>query len=106
MPKRQGRDDFGLNLQTRKADSVEIQKNFYVVILIETAVNRLSFGDFAIRCDDNLPRYSRLELRSCLCELGLRHNPVVILVEFCNLRGVLDRQRQCCLQTVRALSYR
>ena len=42
MPKRQGRDEFGLNLQTRKADSVEIQKDFYVVILIETAVNRLS----------------------------------------------------------------
>ena len=106
MPKRQGRDDFGLNLQTRKADSVEIQTNFYVVILIEMAANRLSVGDFAIRCDEKLPRYSRLELRSRLCELGLRHNPVVILVEFCNLRGVLDRQRQCCLQTVRALSYR
>ena len=106
MPKRQGRDDFGLNLQTRKADSVEIQTNFYVVIFIETAANRLSLGDFAIRCDEKLPRYSRLELRSCLCELGLRHNPVVILVEFCNLRRVLDRQRQCCLQTVRALSYR
>ena len=59
MPKRQGRDDFGLNLQTRKADSVEIQKNFYVVILIETAVNRAVFGDLAIRRDDNLPRYSR-----------------------------------------------
>ena len=66
MPKRQGRDDFGLNLQTGKADSVEIQKNFYVVILIEMAVNRLSVGDFAIRCDEKLPRYSRLELRSCL----------------------------------------
>ena len=106
MPKRQGRDEFGLNLQTRKADSVEIQTNFYVVILIETAVNGVVFGDFAIRCDDKLPRYSRLELRSCLCELGLRHSPVVILVEFGNLRGVLDRQRQCRLQTVRALSYR
>ena len=106
MPKRQGRDDFGLNFQTRKANSVEIQKDFYVVILIETAVNRLILDDFAIRCDDDLPRYRRLELRSSLCELGLRHNPVVILVEFCNLRGVLDRQRQCCLQTVRALSYR
>ena len=69
-------------------------------------MNRLSLGDFAIRRDENLPRYSRLELRSCLCELGLRHNPVVILVEFCNLRGVLDRQRQCCLQAVRALSDR
>ena len=35
MPKRQGRDDFGLNLQTRKADNVEIQTNFDVVIFIE-----------------------------------------------------------------------
>src|SRR6476646_7168190 len=106
MPKRQGSDDFGLSLQTRKANSVEIQKDFYVVILIETAANRLSLGDFAIRRDDDLPRYGRLELRSCLCELGLRHNPVVILVEFHKLRRVLYRQRHCRLQPVRALSYR
>ena len=89
-----------------KASSVEIQKDFYVVILIETAVNGFVFDDFAIRCDDDLPCYRRFELRSASGELGLRHNPVVILVEFCNLRGVLDRQRQCCLQAVRALSYR
>ena len=43
MPKRKGCDEFGLNLQTRKADSVEIQKNFYVVILIETGCERICF---------------------------------------------------------------
>ena len=80
MPKRQKREDFGLNLQARKDDSVEIQKDFYVVILIETAANGFVFGDFAVRGDDDLPRYGRLKLRSCLCELGLRHNPIVILV--------------------------
>ena len=106
MPKRQGRDEFGLNPQTRKADSVEIQKDFYVVILIETATNGFVFGDFAIRRDEKLPRYSRLELRPCLCELGLRHNSVVILVEFYKLHRVFDRQRQCCFQAVRALSDR
>ena len=106
MPKRQGRDEFGLNFQIGKADSVEIQKDFYVVILIETAVNGFVFDDFSSRCDDDLPFYRRFKLRSASGELGLRHNPVVILVEFGNLRGVLDRQRQCCLQAVRALSYR
>ena len=39
-------------------------------------------------------------------ELGLRHSPVVILVEFGKLRRVPDRQRQCRLQAVRALSDR
>ena len=102
MPKRQKREDLGLNLQTRKADSVEIQTNFYVVVPIETAVNRAVFGDFAIRCDEKLPRYSRFELRSCLCELGLRHNPVVILVEFGKLCRVPDRKRQRNLQTISA----
>ena len=96
-----------MNFQIGKDDSVEIQKNFYVVILIETAVNGFIFDDFAIRCDDNLPRYSRSRVAIVLlCELGFRHNPVVILVEFGKLRRVLDRERQCCLQTVRALSYR
>src|SRR5215470_10396788 len=106
MPKRQVRDNFGLNLQTRKADSGEIQTNFYVVILIETTANGAVFGDFAIRRDDNLFRYSCFELGLASGELDLRYSPVVILVEFCNLGSVLDRQRQCCLQTVRALSYR
>ena len=107
MPKRQGRDEFGLNFQIGKDDSVEIQKNFYVVILIETAVNGFVFDDFSIRCDDDLPRYRRSRVAmSASGELGLRHNPVVILVEFGKLRGVLDSERHCCLQTVRALSYR
>ena len=102
MTKRQGCDEFGLNFQIGKDDSVEIQKNFYVVIFIELAANRLSVGDFVIRCDEKLPRYSRLELRSCLCELGLRHNPVVILVEFGKLCRVPDRKRQRNLQTISA----
>ena len=106
MPKRQGLDQFGLNVQIGRDDNVEIQKNFYVVILIETAANGGVFDDFAIHCDDNLPRYNCLELRSRLCELGLRHNPVVILVEFGDLRGVPDRKRQCCLKAVHALSDR
>src|SRR5215472_12318725 len=101
MPKRQGRDDFGLNLQTRKADGVEIKTNFYVIIFIETAVIGTVFDELAIRCDENFPRYSCLELRMASTELSLRHSPVVILVESCNLRGVLDRQRQCRLKTVR-----
>jgi hypothetical protein len=106
MPKRQGRHDFGLNLQTRKADSMEIQTDFYVVILIETAVNGAVFGDFAIRRDDNLARDSCFELRSAAAELDLRYSAIVVLVEFGNLRRVLDCQRQCCLQPVRALSDR
>src|SRR5262249_2815211 len=101
MPKGQGRDDFGLNFQTRKANRMEVQTDFYVVILIETAVNGAVFGDFAIRRDDNLLRYSCFELRLASRELDLRYSPVVILVEFCNLGGVLDGQRQYCLQTVR-----
>ena len=91
-----------MNLQTRKADSVEIQTNFYVVIPIETAVTRAVFGDFAIRSDEKLPRYSRLELRSCVCELDLRHNAVVILIEFGKLCRVPDRKRQSNLQTISA----
>src|SRR6516225_5559185 len=106
MAKRQGRDDFGLNLQTRKTGTVEIQTSFYVVILVETAVNRAVFDDLAIHRDNNLTRYSYVELRLVSTELGLRHSPVLILIEFCNLRGVFDRQRQCCLQAVRKLSYR
>jgi len=106
MPKRQGRDDFGLNLKTRKANGVEVQTDFDVLILIELAPNRLGVGEFVIRCDEKLPLYSCLELRSCLFELELRHNPVVIFVEFCNLRGVLDRQRQCRLKAVRMLANR
>ena len=106
MPKRQKREDLGLNLQTRKADSVEIQTNFYGIILIETAVNGAVFGDFLSSYDDDLPFYRRFKLRSASRELGLRHNPVAILVELGDLRRVLDRQRQCCLQAVRALSYR
>ncbi|HTG28335.1 MAG TPA: hypothetical protein VK818_08935 [Methylomirabilota bacterium] len=89
-----------MNLQTRKADSLENQTNFYVVVPIETAVNRAVFGDFAIRCDEEFPRYSRLELRSCVCKLGLRHNPVVIRVEFGKLCRVPDRKRQRNLQTI------
>ena len=106
MTKRQGCDEFGLNFQIGKGHSVEIQTNFYVVILIETAVNRFVFDDFFSSCDDDLPFYRRFKLRSASGELGLRYNPAVILVEFGNLRRVLDRQRQCCLQGVRALLYR
>ncbi len=106
MPERQGRDELGFNFQIGKGDSFEIQKNFYVVIPIESAVNRAVFGDFAIRRDEKLPRYSGLELRSRLCELALRHNPVVIFVEFDKLCRVLDRKSQYYLQAVRALSYR
>jgi hypothetical protein len=106
MPKRQGRDDFGLNLKTRKTDAVEVQTDFDVLILIEVTANILSVGGFVIRCDKKLPLYSRLELRSRLCELELRHNPVVIFVEFCNLRCVLNCQRQCRLQAFRELPYR
>src|SRR5205823_6426228 len=79
VPIRQGRDEFGLNFQIEKGDSVEIQKNFYVVILIKTALNGAVFGDLAIRCDDNLPRYSCVEMRLASIELDLRYNPVVIL---------------------------
>src|SRR5262245_25464702 len=103
MPERQVRNDLGLNLQLRKDNSVEIQKNFYVLIFIETAVTGAAFDDFAVRCDDNLPRYSHLELRSCLRELGLRYNPVVIFIEFGNLRRVLYRERQCRFKAVRVL---
>src|SRR5215471_19138671 len=103
MPKRQGLDDLGLNLQMRKDNAVEIQNDFYVVIFIESAVAGAVFDDLAISCDENFPRYSRLELRLASTELSLRQSPVVILVESCNLRGVLDRQRQCRLKTVRVL---
>src|SRR5262249_40074770 len=106
MPKRQGRNDFGFNLQTRKDNSVKIHTNFYVVVLIEMTLNRTLFGEFAVRCDEKLFRYSRLELQSCLCELGLRHNPVAILVEFDKLCRVSDRKRQCRLQAVHALADR
>ena len=106
MTKRQGCDEFGLNFQIGKDGSVEIQKNLYVVILIETAVNGFVFDDFFSSCDDDLPFYRRFKLRSASGELGLCHNPVVILVEPGNLRRVSDRKRQCCLQAVRALSYR
>ena len=106
MAKRQGCDEFGLNFQIEKGNSVEIQTNFYVIILIETAVNGAVFGDFLSSYDDDLPFYRRFKLRSASRELGLRHNPVAILVELGDLRRVLDRQRQCCLQAVRALSYR
>src|SRR5262245_8887937 len=106
MSKRQGHDDFGLNLQMPKDNTVEIQKDFYVVIFVESAANRLSLGRFAIRRDEKLPLYSRLELRSRLCKLGLRQSPIVILVEFCKARCVVYGQRQDGFQTVRALSYR
>ena len=91
MPKRQGRDDFGLNLQTRKADGVEIQENFHVVIFIETTVNGALFDDFAIRCDEKFPRHSYLELRLASTELGLRYGAIVVRVEVSNLRCVLNR---------------
>jgi len=106
MTKRQGCDEFGLNFQIGKDDSVEIQTNFDVVIFIELASNRLSVGDFTVRCDEKLPRYSRIELRLASVELDLRYSAIVVLVEFGNLRRVFGRQRQCCLQSVRALSDR
>ena len=93
MPERQRRDDSGLNFQTRKADSRKIQSDFDIVIFVELAANRFRLGVLAIRRNEKLLRYSRLELRSCLCELGSRHNPVAILVEVGNLRRVLERQR-------------
>ena len=82
MPKRQGRDEFGLNFQAGKNGSAKIQMNFHVVILIETAANGLSFGDFAVRCDDDFPPYSSFELPSASTELDLRYSAVVIPVEF------------------------
>ena len=106
MTQRKGCDEFGLNLQTRKGDGVEIQKDLYVVILVEMAVNGFVLDDFFSSCDDDLPFYRRFKLRSASGELGLRHNPVVILVEFYKLCRVPDCKRQCCLQAVRALSYR
>ena len=105
MTQWKGCDEFGLNFQVGKGDTVEIQKNLYVVILIKMAVNGFVFDDFFSSCDDDLPFYCRFKLRSASGELGLRHNPVVILVEFYKLHRILDRQRQCCLQAVRALSY-
>ena len=106
MPKRQGRDEFGLNLQFGEDRSAEIQTNFYVVILIETATNGFGLGYLAIRREDNFPRYHRFELQSASGELDFRYSPVVILVEFGKLRCVPDRQRQCRFKTVRALSDR
>ena len=100
MPKRQKREDLGLNLQTRKADSLENQTNFYVVVPIETAVNGFVFDDFFSSCDDDLPFNRRFKLRSASVELGLRHNPVVIRVEFGKLCRVPDRKRQRNLQTI------
>ena len=106
MPKRKGRHDFGLNLQTRKTDSMEIQTDFYVVIFIETAANGAVVGDFAIRRDDNLARDGCFELRLAPAEFDLRYSAIAVLVEFGNLRRVLDCQRQCRLQPVCALSDR
>src|SRR5262245_43779623 len=106
MPEWEGRDDFGLNFQIGKDDGPEIQTDLDIVTFVELAANRLSPGNLAIHYDAKLPRDSCLELRSCPCELGLRHNPVVIFIKFRNLRRVLDRERQCCLQAVRWLSYR
>jgi hypothetical protein len=102
VPERQGRDESGLNFHTGKDPSAEIQTNFNVVILFETAVNRFVFGDFAVSRDENLPRYRRVELPLTSGELDLRYSPVVILVEFGNLRRVLHRQRQCRLKAARA----
>ena len=79
------------------------QINFHVVIFIEAAANRLGLSDFAIRRDEKLPRYGRLKLRSRAGELGLRHNPVVIEVEFGKFRRVPNHKRQRCLQVVRVL---
>src|SRR4029450_1831417 len=98
MPKRQGRDEFGLNFQAGKDDSIEIQTNFNVVILIEPTANGFGFSDFAVSRDENLPRHRRVELPSASAKLDLRYSPIVILVEFGKLRRVLHRQRQCRLQ--------
>ena len=106
MPKRQGTDDFGLNLQTGKDGSAEIQANFYVVILIEMTANELSFADLAVRRDDDFVPYSSFELPSASGKFDLRYSPVVILVEFDKLHRVPDRQRQCRFQAIRALSDR
>lgn len=51
---------------------------------------------------DDFPRHYRFELPSASAKLGLRYSPVVILVELGNLRRVLHRQGQCCLQAARA----
>jgi hypothetical protein len=104
MPKRQGRDEFGFNLQERKGGRVEIQDDFYVVIFNETALDGAAFDHFAIRREDNLPRHSYIELRSCLCELGLCDDPVVISIKFGNLLCVPDRQRQYRLKGVGVLA--
>ena len=72
MTQRKGCNEFGLNFQVEKGDSVEIQKDLYVVILIETAVNGFVFDDFFSSCDDDLPFYRRFKLRSASGELGLR----------------------------------
>ena len=106
MPKWQGPDDFGLNFQTGKDGSAEIQANFYVVILIEMTVNELSFANLAIRRDADFSPNSSFELPSASGKLDLRYSPVVIRVEFGNLRRVPDRQRQCRFQAIRALSDR
>jgi hypothetical protein len=95
-----------LNLQARRDGSVEIQANLYIVIFVETAANGFLFGDFAVRHDDDLPRYRRFELRSASGELDLRYSPFVILVQVGKLRRVPDSQRQCRLQAIRALSER
>ena len=94
MPKRQGRDEFGLNFQAGEDNSVEIQMNFYVLTLIEATANGFVFGDFAVSRDDDLPRYCPFELPSASGKLRLRYCPVTILVEFGKLRRVLHRQRQ------------
>ena len=78
--------------------------NFDVVIFIETAVNGFVFDDFVVRYDDNLPGYYCVELPSTSGELDLRYSPIVILVEFRKLRGVLGCQRQCRLYAIRAFS--
>src|SRR5215470_3632957 len=98
MPKRKRGDDFGLNFQTGKGRDAEIQTNFYVVVLIETTANELRLSYFTIRRDDELARYDCFELQSAATELDLRHNSVVIVVEFDKLGRVPDRERQCCLQ--------
>ena len=102
MPKRQGRDDFGLNFQTGKDGSAEIQTNFYIVILIKMTANELSFADLAVRSDDDFPTYSSFQLPSASRELDLRYSPVVILVEFGKLCRFPDRKRQRNLQTISA----
>src|SRR5262245_47053405 len=97
MPKRQGGNEFGMNFQIGKDDGGEIQNNFYVVILIEMTVNGFVFDDFSSSRDHDLPCYSRFKLRLAAAELDLRYTAIVVLVEFGNLRCVLDRQRQFCL---------